>query len=307
MDLPKVKRSVREFEHSIYNLQHYIESVGKNTEILRQVCLDELNVDMSKDINSICIDTSNLDVIKNRILDRTQLYEKELIKQSEEKYKLKDRSWFLSNLNSTANQNLFDEDGIQYVKDRLGNFNDFRHVGLEIGCGRAYWYNHLAALSPLYQVDINWNLFPEIANRFQPLFFEKDRMRFVKTTGTDLPEVDQGSVDFVFSWNTFNYLPINTIKEYLINIFRVMKDGAYGFISYADGDREDSFQQILNGEWAYNNSDLITNAIRDAGFEPKALFQTGRCGSWIEFVKPGTKIYTIEYPKPGTGYCKKVF
>lgn len=307
MDLPKVKRSLREFEQSISTLQNYVKSIDKTAMVFKQVCLKELNQDVSADLSSVKIDTGNLHAVREKILSIASLYEQELIKKSEEEYLAKDRSWFLSNLRATAKQSMFDEEGLDYVKQRLGHFNDFRHIGLEIGCGRAYWYDYLAALSPLYQVDINWSLFPEIASKFQPLFFEKDRMRFVKTTGTNLPGVDQETVDFVFSWNTFNYFPISVIKEYLTSIFYTMKPGAYAFISYANGDREDAFEHILEGQWSYNNSDIMASVVQEAGFEVKALFETGRGGSWIEFTKPGSKIYTIEYPKPGEAYCKKVY
>jgi SAM-dependent methyltransferase len=304
-DIPGLKKSLTVLEHALNSLNLSIEHVKTTIGSLDNVSTD-LRYNAVQALSSK-VDVDFLNQIIEEVSNKITSQEQELRKSSLVDYSKKDRAWFINNLNHWTNEEIFDQEGLQYLKIRLSNFNDFRHNGLEIGCGQGYWYQWLAALSPLYQADINWNFFPMIAGQFQPLFFAKDRMRFVKTTGTDLPGVDNDAIDFVFSWNTFNFLPIEVINQYLSSIYKAMKPGAYAIIGYTNAYREDSYQQVLDGRWAYNNSDVITQSIIDAKFEPRALFETGQRGSWIEFVKPGTKIHTVDYPKPGDGYCKKVF
>jgi SAM-dependent methyltransferase len=304
-DIPALIRSLEILEYTLDDLdqsmQRVVEAIDKLDAVSKNA-KEQLSHQFKNKINRSFLDQAISD-----INDQISLQEQQLLDFSSNEYCKKDRAWFISNLTQWPNDKIFDKEGIDYLKLRLSNFNDFRHNGLEIGCGKGYWYEWLAALSPLYQVDINWNFFSEIASQFQPLFFAKDRMRFVKTTGTNLPEVTDNTIDFVFSWNTFNFLPVDVINEYLISIHRAMKPGAYAIIGYTNAYRDDSYQQVLKGHWAYNNSKLIHESIAKIGFEPRALFETGLCGSWIEFTKSGTKIHTVDYPKPGTGYCKKVF
>jgi len=304
-NIPSLVRSLEVLEHALNDLDLCITRV--NESILKTESVSDDIREQSIHHFKNKINRSFLDDLVNDIKGQILEQEAQLLDQSRRDYINKDRSWFLADLNNCTNDKIFDELGLKYLQLRLSNFNDFTHNGLEIGCGQGYWYEWLAALSPLYQVDINWSLFPQISSRFQPLFFAKDRMRFVKTTGTDLPGVEHNAIDFVFSWNTFNFLPPTVIEQYLLSVYQIMKPGSYAIIGYTNAHRDDSYQRVIDGHWAYNNSDLITKSVTRAGFEPRALFETGLRGSWIEFTKPGTKIHTVDYPKPGTGYCKKVF
>lgn len=304
-DIPGLVRSLDILDHALNDLDQSMIRVKESIDRLESVPDNVREQAIHQFKNKI--NRSFLDQAIHDVNDQISLQEQKLLEFSDTEYHKKDRAWFVSNLAQWDNDKVFDKEGLDYLKLRLSNFNDFRHNGLEIGCGKGYWYEWLAALSPLYEVDINWNFFSEIASRFQPLFFAKDRMRFVKTTGTNLPEVDDDIIDFVFSWNTFNFLPVNVIDDYLVSLYRVMKPGAYAIIGYTNAYRNDSYKHVLSGLWAYNNSKSIYESIVRIGFEPRALFETGLCGSWIEFTKPGTKIHTVDYPKPGTGYCKKVF
>ena len=86
-----------------------------------------------------------------------------------------------------------------------------------------------------------------------------------------------------------------------------MRPGGYAMISYANADRHDAYQYILDGYWAYNTSEHMVQLVKDSGFKPKALFETGLRGSWIEFVKPGPTKFTEDYSIGTNSYCKKVF
>lgn len=305
-NIPSLKRTLdvfhRGYETLVEEQQKLMQSISNCAGEVPQEIIDEVLDHLSKKF-----DNSFMTRAISEVESKMSALEKELLIKSQDKYSLKDRAWFIKNLNDYPNESIYDQESLDYLKLRISNFNDYTHNGLEIGCGLGYWYQWLAALSPLYQADINWSFFPKIAEQFKPLFFQSDRMRFVKTTGTDLPGVEDNIVDFVFSWNTFNFLPVEQIQLYLTSIMQVMKPGAYAIIGYTNAYLDDAYQQVLDGHWAYNNSDYMTHLVSSAGFEPRAIFNANQKGSWIEFVKPGEKIHQVDYPKPGQGYCKKVF
>lgn len=307
-DLPHLKRVLKNFENSMSNVQQSVRELTISKNELSKVISREMDIDLSQDLGSVQLSNMQaFDNIRNQINQFVQTQETILINSTSEKYASKTRSWFYSNLKSIKNDVLFDLEGLDYAKIRCSNFNHWTMQALEIGCGTGYWYDSLAGFSPVYEADINWNLFPEISSKFEPLFFEQDRMRFVKTNGTDLPGMEDQCVDFVFSWNTFNYLPLGVIKDYLDSIHRVLRPGGYAMITYANANRDDSYKYILEGHWAYNTSEHMTKLVREAGFTPKALFETGIRGSWIEFVKPGPNKFTEDYSIGSNSYCKKVF
>ncbi len=305
-NIPSLKRTLDVFSQGLESLELEQQRIKQSISACADVVPDEIISDVLNHLSQK-FDNSFMHRAINDVETRMSALELELLDKSRDEYAKKDRSWFVKNLNDMPNESIYDKESLDYLKMRISNFNDYTHNGLEIGCGLGYWYQWLAALSPLYQADINWGFFTKIAEQFRPLFFKADRMRFVKTTGTDLPEVNDNIIDFVFSWNTFNFLPVEQIESYLRSIMRVMKPGGYAIIGYTNAYLDDAYQQVIDGHWAYNNSDYMAHLVSSAGFEPRAIFNANQKGSWIEFVKPGTKIHQVGYPKPGTGYCKKIF
>lgn len=305
-NIPQLKRTLTVFESGLDRLVSEYADIRSTIER----CSDQVPADIIDDVLAHLdqkFDFSFMDRAIQDLAAKIKTAETELLNDSDRAYALRDRAWFVKNLEDSANDLLFDKDSLDYLKLRLSNFNDYTHNGLEIGCGLGYWYEWLAALSPLYQADINWSFFSEISKRFQPLFFASDRMRFVKTTGTNLPGIDLDSLDFVFSWNTFNYLPTGVIENYLKSMWTVMKPGSYAIIGYTNAYLDDAYDMVVKGHWSYNTSDKMTTLVKRVGFEPRALYDMNQKGSWIEFVKPGEKIHEVDYPNPGQGYCKKVF
>jgi SAM-dependent methyltransferase len=251
----------------------------------------------------------NQNLIFSVIEDHIRTREKEYLDQSYNVWKYKhNRTWFLNNAKNHPNLKVFDEDGLKFVQERLNVFESYKLQALDIGSGAGDWYEYLAAFNPVYMCDINWAWFDKIRPKYHDLFWYKNRIRFVKGTGHNLPEVPLESIGFVFSWNTFNFLPVEIISKYLACIKDVMLPGAHAMISYTNAEREDVHSFIENEIWAYNTETIMVDLIKSHGFRPMALFESDLRGSWIEFKKPGQHPdISIEYSNIGTKYCKKVF
>lgn len=102
---------------------------------------------------------------------------------------------------------------------------------LEIGAGGGRWTQYLLGAREVVVVELNREFFPYLEERFRD---EAGKLRFHETSGYEIGGVDDGTVDFVFSFGTFVHIGPKGIDEYLGEIRRVLVLGGVGVIHYAD-------------------------------------------------------------------------
>ena len=97
---------------------------------------------------------------------------------------------------------------------------------------------------------------------YQPLIDEFERqfraphLRCVKNNGTDLPTVDDGSIDYLWTFGTFVHLEPKLIRGYLASIPRILAPNANVVIHYSDK-RKPRAQQ--NPAFTDNDPELIAS------------------------------------------------
>lgn len=285
-------------------VQAYEKSHGQNAD-LRSV----VGTMISDSVGTVTASHRVTDTVESLIYDHIRSQEKTLLDQSYNTWKYKhNRTWFLNNLKNYPNDRVFDQGGLDFVRERLNVFEYFKLEALDIGSGLGDWYDYLAGFSPVHMCDINWALFDKIKPKYHQLFWDKERIKFVKGTGYNLPGIPSETIGFVFSWNTFNFLPVEIISKYLNSCYDVMLPGAHAMISYTNAEREDVHSFIESEIWCYNTCDRMVELVRSQGFIPMAVFESELRGSWIEFKKPGRHPdITVEYSNIDNTYCKKVF
>lgn len=104
-------------------------------------------------------------------------------------------------------------------------------VAVEIGGGGGRWTRYLLGAREVIVVDLNGEFFDYIRERFPEA---AGKLRFYETSGHELGGVDDGSVDFVFSFGTFVHIDPVDIDGYLAEIRRVLRAGAVASIHYGD-------------------------------------------------------------------------
>ena len=107
-------------------------------------------------------------------------------------------------------------------------------VVLEIGPGGGRWTQFLIGAREVVLVELNSQFFRYLRKRFRK---HRRKLRFYETTGYELKGIDDGSIDFVFSFGTFVHIEAEGIAEYLGEIARVLRAGGTGTIQYADRDK----------------------------------------------------------------------
>jgi SAM-dependent methyltransferase len=104
-------------------------------------------------------------------------------------------------------------------------------VVLEIGPGGGRWTQFLIGAREVVLVELNPQFFRYLRKRFRK---QRHKLRFYRTSGYELDEIDDGSVDFVFSFGTFVHIDPPGIDEYLGEIRRVLRPGGTTTLQYAD-------------------------------------------------------------------------
>jgi SAM-dependent methyltransferase len=100
---------------------------------------------------------------------------------------------------------------------------------VEIGPGGGRWTRYLVGASKLICVDINPEFFDVLRSSFPSANLE-----FYQPAGYELHYVDDDSIDFVFSFGTFVHIDPQGIREYLVDIRRVLRPGGVAVIQYSE-------------------------------------------------------------------------
>lgn len=154
-------------------------------------------------------------------------------------------------------------------------------VVLEIGPGGGRWTQFLLEAKHVYLVDIN----PEMKNLIASAFPEKKNWTFCHSSGSDIPDVQQGSVDFVFSFGTLVHVEVPVIFQYLVNLKPLLSHGADVVLQHSDKSIA-SKKFILSTAFSGNSPDIMRNVAAMSGYQ------------YIENVRFGVNNASISHLKP---------
>jgi SAM-dependent methyltransferase len=140
---------------------------------------------------------------------------------------------------------------------------------LEIGCGNGFWTRQwlLPRFKEIVTVDVI-----ERPAAFDGI--ESIRHICLPSADYSLPGVEDCSIDFVWSFGTFCHFTNKAISEYLESVYRVLREGAYACIMFADWQKHPDFKDktAVYGEdpeefcgWTCSNLESVMLQIRAAG------------------------------------------
>lgn len=113
---------------------------------------------------------------------------------------------------------------------RIGRFVPTGKM-LEIAPGYGRWTNYLKDLSSeLVAVDLSKSCVAHCKERFAGA----DHVRFHVNNGTSLDMVADGSLDFVFSFDSLVHAEADVLEAYLIELKRKLKPQGVGFIHHSN-------------------------------------------------------------------------
>jgi len=187
---------------------------------------------------------------------------------------------------------------IPVLMSRLGLVLDWRYPTLEIGCRDGEWTTHLVAGDPLYIVDTHQEFLTSTMNKFNPEYQRRIRPYLIKDQ--DFSVLPQQQFGFVFSWNFFNYLSLDSIKHHLQEIFNLLKPGGRVIFSYNNGDLPEAAEHAEHYYMTYMPKSLLLPMCEMLGYVISDHRDFHPALSWVELQKPGELTTTKAHQVLGT-------
>jgi SAM-dependent methyltransferase len=103
---------------------------------------------------------------------------------------------------------------------------------LEIGPGAGRWS---VVLAPRAERLVLADVTPRVLELCRERLGDRDEVRYVLSSGSDLPGVEEGSVDAIWSFDVFVHVAPLDQARYLDEIARVLRPGGVAAIHHADG------------------------------------------------------------------------
>ena len=180
------------------------------------------------------------------------------------------------------------------MKSRLNQLIDWRYPVLEIGCRDGEWTHHLVAADPLYIVDVHQEFLDSTASVFNADYQRRLRKYLIQTVTNDdgikeyqLPNLPKGQFNLVFSWNFFNYVTLDNIKKYLIQIHNILRPGGVFIFTFNNGDLTAGAAYAENYYMTYVPKSMLVPMCTELGFEVVNDQDINVATSWLEIRKPG--------------------
>jgi len=248
---------------SIEEIKLLIEKLEKvKKEDLQQ--LVDSNLKILKDIAQ-AVDANN-DQIINR-LDKTP-------------------EWFERDLQLKKEKPLVDEALRRQIQTKIFQFARTNiYNSLEIGPGNGMFSMDFRA----WKMQMFLDVLPQVEKPIRKMFPPQHQkyLVFYRTKNTECSNIPQGSCNFVFSWDTFPFFTQNHTQQYLHDIKRVLIDGGYCMIQYADCHFDIDLQNAKRGYWNYNTKTEMEKMIIEEGYKVIEMNQFRPGANYAIFQKPG--------------------
>lgn len=135
-------------------------------------------------------------------------------------------------------------------------------VVLEIGCGGGRWTKFFGNAHQVYALDAFDEMLQETKTSYYRANGGNNNLILIRTNGTDIPTVDEYSVDYIFTFDVFVHLDIEVIEQYLISAKKVLKDTGTMFIHYGD---KTKYRGKENIGFSWNSPEIMHSLLKKLG------------------------------------------
>lgn len=183
------------------------------------------------------------------------------------------------------------DDGELDIRQKIAIRTSWQYPALEIGCRDGEWTKYLVAADPLYIMDYHQEFIDSTLSTFN-IDYQR-RLRPYRLVNHDLKLLPVGQFSFVFSWGYFNYVSVDTMKQYLKQIYNLLRTGGSFMFTYNDGDTPAGAGMAENFSQTYMPKSMLLPLIDSLGFEVIDNQCYDGHVHWLEIKKPGT-LHTIK-------------
>ena len=194
--------------------------------------------------------------------------------------------WFLLDNQKKREKPVVDETLRRQIQTKIFQFSRSNiYNSLEIGPGNGMFSMDFRA----WKLQMFLDVLPQVEKPIRKMFPPQHQkyLVFYRTKNTECSNIPQNSCNFVFSWDTFPFFTQNHVQQYLHDIKRVLIDGGYCMIQYADCHYDIDLQNAKRGYWNYNTKTEMTRMIEEEGYKVIEMNQFRPGANYAVFQKPG--------------------
>jgi len=172
------------------------------------------------------------------------------------------------------------------LTQRINLYSNWQYPALEIGCRDGEWTKLLVASDPLYIADVYDEFLSSAVQQFPPLFQGRVR-KYLIHDFYKIPNLPKNQLGLIFSYNFFNYLSVDSIKQFLIQAMEWLRPGGTIIFTYNNADLPAAAAYAENYFMTYVPESILVPMAESIGFETVYLHNCEPAYSIIELQKPG--------------------
>lgn len=174
----------------------------------------------------------------------------------------------------------------QVLTQRINLYSNWQYPALEIGCRDGEWSKLLVASDPLYIADVFEEFLSSAVQQFPPLYQGRVRKYLIQDF-YKISNLPKNQFGLIFSYNFFNYLSVDSIKQYLIQAMEWLRPGGVFVFTYNNADLPAAAAYAENYFMTYVPESVLVPMAESIGFKTAYLYNAEPAYSIIELTKPG--------------------
>lgn len=178
----------------------------------------------------------------------------------------------------------------QLLRSRLSTYANWQYPGMVIRPAHSLGLENLVAFDPLYLVDTHEELFSPVRTMFTPEYQRRLRYYVIeeyteKSIFWNLPQTQFG---LVYAFRYFEFKPWEILRQYLTEIFDLLRPGGSFLFSFNDCDQWRAVGSVEHFFCCYTPGRLVRAHALDLGYEITSTHSDSAGTAWVELRRPGT-------------------
>lgn len=281
-----------------------IKEISSNIDYLKIINsgLNEIySVSITNLVNEYSTVIENLNSPRNQIQSIIDQCENEILQLSSKFFQtnyqfeisFKDDEFLPQNIRNYRNWRSIQDDGEleNDLRARISLYSKWKYPALEIGCRDGEWTKYLIASDPLYVSDLHQEFLQSSVKDFPGVYQGRVRKYLIKNY--KIENLPRNQFGLIFSYNFFNYLSFDTIKQLLIQANDWLRPGGVMIFTYNNADTGAGAAYAESYFMTYVPKSMLLPLCESLGFEVVEARDYEPAMSFIEIKKSGT-LYTIK-------------
>lgn len=172
-----------------------------------------------------------------------------------------------------------------FLLSRIRLYSTWKYPALEIGCRDGEWTKHLVGSDPLYISDSFQEFLNSTNEKFTPEY--QARLRKYLIRDSRIFNLPKNQFSLIFSFNYFNYLSLDSIKQLLTQAMTWLRPGGTIIFTYNNADLPIPARLVENYTMTYVPKRMLIPLVESLGFTVISTEDFDPNISWVELQKPG--------------------